>query len=168
MSSYLVGPGIRFNDYVFSEPVPLSSWTTPKYAGLFVILVRDGNWAPRQFQPLCFDEFGNNVRGPLPASSIRLPANAGALFVSVMAMPFSTSEQRCAVRNQLVWAYNPVYQRAAAPVQNDLARKLDELEKKHEEQTTQFRLLLASINRLFEPLPEPPHRPIGFLPQTAD
>ena len=51
-------------------------------------------------------------------------------------------------------------------MQNELVRKLDVLEKKHNEQTTQFQLLLASINRLFEPQPERPHRPIGFLPQA--
>jgi len=52
-------------------------------------------------------------------------------------------------------------------VQGDLAHKLDELEKKHEEQTTQLRLLLANINRLFEPQTEPSRRPIGFLANPA-
>src|ERR1700730_1499170 len=97
------GLGIRFNDFMFSEPVPLSAWAAPKFAGLFVVLVRDTNWAPKQFQPLCFREFGNNARGPLAAESIRLPANAGLLFVSVLPMPFSSSAQRCDARNQLVW-----------------------------------------------------------------
>jgi hypothetical protein len=168
MNSYMVGPGIRFNDFMFCEPVPLRNWTAPKFAGLVVVLAGDANWAPKPFQPLCFGEFGNNVRGPVATDSIRLPANAGPLFISVLPMPFSSSAQRCDVRNQLVWAYNPIYQGSAAPAQNELVRKLDELEKRHEEQTTQFRLLLASINRLFEPQPEPPRRPIGFLPQTAD
>jgi len=61
-----------------------------------------------------------------------------------------------------------VCQGTASPNQNELVRKLDELEKRHEEQTTQFRLVLANINRLFEPQPERPRRPIGFLPQPAD
>jgi hypothetical protein len=169
MNSYLVGPGIRFNDCMFSEPLPLGNWAAPKFAGLFVILARDANWAPKPFQPLWFGEFGNNVRGSLASDSIRLPANVGQLFVSVLPMPFSSSGQRCEVRDQLLWAYNPVCQGTAMPpAQNELARKVDELEKRHEEQTTQFRLLLASINRLFEPLPVPPHRPIGFLHETAD
>jgi hypothetical protein len=169
MNSYLVVPGIRFNDYMFSEPVPLGNWGAPKFAGLFTILARDTNWAPKPFQPLCFGEFGNNCPGPMAIESIRLPANAEALFVSVLPMPFSSSGQRCEVRDQLLWAYNPVYQRSAMPpARNELARKLDELEKRHEEQTTQFQLLMASINRLFEPLPVPPRRPIGFLPETAE
>jgi hypothetical protein len=172
MNSYLVGPGIRFNDLVFSEPVPLSNWNTPKCAGLFAILVSDGNWAPRQFQPLCFGEFGNNARGPVVADSIRNLANTAALFVAVLPMPFSSSAQRLDARNQLVWAYNPVCQaynsESAMPPQNELARKLDELEKRHAEQSTQFHLLLASINRLLEPQPVPPRRPIGFLPEPVD
>ncbi len=159
----MVGPGIRFNDFLFSEPVPLSAWTAPKFAGLFVVLAGDHNWAPRPFQPLYFGEFGNNARCAAPGSS-RLPVQGG-LFISVLPLPFSSSAQRLEARNQLVWAYNPVYQPAGTPPSNELARKLDELEKRHEEQSTQFRLLLASLNRFFEPLPEPAHRrPIGFQP----
>jgi hypothetical protein len=51
--------------------------------------------------------------------------------------------------------------------QNELAQKLDQLEKKHEEQTTQLHLLLANINRLFEPQAEPHRRSIGFLAKPA-
>jgi hypothetical protein len=169
MNSYLVGFGIRFNDFVFSEPVPLSNLAVPKCAGLFVVLVKDGNWGPRQFQPLCFGEFGNNFRGLIATDANRLPANTGPLFIAVLPMPYSSSAQRCEARNQLVWAYNPAYQGSAAAAPTELARKLDELERKHQEQSTQFQMLLASINRFFEPLPEPARRrPIGFLPQTAE
>lgn len=164
----MVGPGIRFNDCMFSEPAPLNHWTAPRFAGLFVILASDGNWAPRPFQPLCFGEFGNNVRGPLGIGYVRLPAHSGPLFISILPMPFSSSAQRCEVRNHLTWAYNPVCQGSAAPSPNELARKLEELEKRHEEQTIQFRLLLANMNRFFEPLPERPRRQIGFLPQPPD
>jgi hypothetical protein len=164
----MVGPGIRFNDFMFSEPVPLSAWTPPKFAGLFVVLAPDNNWAPRAFQPLYFGEFGNNVLCAPGGGLQRFPFNAG-LLIAVLPLPFSSSAQRAEARNQLLWAYNPVYQPAGTPSQNELVRKLDDLEKKHEEQTTQFRLLLASLNRLFEPQPEPArHRPIGFLPPTAD
>lgn len=168
MNSYMVGPGIRFNDFMFSEPFPVNNSPAPKCAGLFVILIRDGNWAPRQYQPLYFGEFGNNTRGALASDFVRLPAQAGPLFVAVLPMPFSSSAQRCEARNQLVWAYNPAYQESAPPPQSELVRKLNEMEKKHEEQSTQFHMLLASLNRFFEPLPEPTRRPIGFLPQTAD
>ena len=165
MNPYLGVAGIRFNDYVFSEPRRLVEWTPPKWAGICVILARDSNWAPKPLQPLCFLEFGNNSDLRRLA---RMP-NAEALFVSALAMPFSTSAQRSEVRNQLVWAYNPVYQGSAgSAIECELAYKLGELEKKHEEQTTQLRLILATINRLFEPQTEPKrHRAIGFLPQPA-
>ncbi len=168
MNSYLVGPGIRFNDCVFSEPIALESWSVPKFAGLFVILARDGNWAPRSFQPLYFGEFGNNTRGPFAVDSLRPPPNAGPLWIAVFPMPFSSSAQRCDTRDQLVWAYNPICQKGTLAAPNELARTVHELEKRHAEQSTQFQLLMASINRLFEPLPVPPRRPIGFLPETAD
>jgi len=162
MNAYLGVAGIRFNDYVFSEPRRLVEWTPPKWAGICVILARDSNWAPKPLQPLFFLEFGNNSDLRRLA---RMP-NTDALYVSALAMPYSTSAQRSEVRNQLVWAYNPVWQAGAAPaVQGELAHKLDELERKHDEQTTQLRLLLASLNRLFEPPIEVPRRrAIGFLP----
>jgi hypothetical protein len=94
--------------------------------------------------------------------------NTDSLFVSALAMPFSTSGQRSEARSQLVWAYNPVWQATGgSPVQSELAHKLDALEKKHEEQTTQLRLLLASLNRLFEPPTQPQRRTIGFLTPPA-
>jgi hypothetical protein len=167
MSSYVAGPGIRFNDFLFSEPAPFCHWTPPRFAGLFALLHPDANWAPRQLQPLYFGEFGNDARISLAPRVLRAP-DAGSLCVAVLPLPFSSNSQRCEVLNQLIWAYNPVCQSSAAPAQNELVRKLEELEKKHEEQTTQFRLLLASINRLFEPQPETVRRPIGFRPQTAD
>jgi hypothetical protein len=162
----MVAAGIRFNDYVFSEPRRLVEWPLPKWAGVLAILATDANWAPKPLQPLCFMEFGNNAD---LRRLMRMP-NAEALFVSALALPYSTSAQRAEVRNQLVSAYNPLWQASAgSAVQSELAHKLDDLERKHEEQTTQFRLLLASINRIFEPPIELPRRrtTIGFLPQAA-
>jgi hypothetical protein len=173
MNSYLAISGIRFNDCLFTEPTQLASWITPKYAGIFVILASDLNWAPKPLRALYFGEFGNNAQEVLPASDRDRIRLAGAtrgesLLVSALPMPFSTTAQRSEICNQLVWAYNPVWQaNAAPPASSELTRKLEELEKKHEEQTTQLRLLLASVNRLFEPLPEPPPRRIGFLPQPV-
>jgi len=162
MYQYLVTAGIRFTDYVFSEPRRLVEWTPAKFAGICVILGRNPNWGPRQFQSLCFWEFDANTDlGRLA----RMP-HAEILFFSVLALPYSTSAQRIELRNHLVWAYNPVWQAmGGSPRENELASKLNELERKHEEQTTQFRLLLASINRFFEPQAEPARRrSIGFSP----
>ena len=43
----MVPSGIRFNDYFFTEPTRLADLKVPKYAGLFVILATDANWAPK-------------------------------------------------------------------------------------------------------------------------
>ena len=166
MNTYLVAAGIRFNDYVFSEPRRLVEWVPPKCAGICAILASDPNWAPKPFQPLCFCEFGNNS----DLQRLTRVPNTEALLVSALAMPFSTSAQRSEVRNQLVWAYNPVWQANASSADHgELAHKLTELERKHDEQTTQLRLLLASINRLFEPQGEPKrYRTIGFSPRPVE
>jgi hypothetical protein len=167
MDQNVVLPGIRFDDYVFTEARHISQWMHPQCGGVFVILGRNTNWAPKPFEPLSFGEFGNNAGNPV-ATLFRLadPAAMANVFVSMLPMPFSTTAQRCSVRDQLISAYNPAWQsRGAGGPTVHLAQKLDELEKKNEEQTTQLRLLLATVNRLFEPQPAPPRRSIGFLAQ---
>jgi hypothetical protein len=138
MVSNLGSTGIRFNDCFFSEPVDLSAWTPPKYPGLFAILVTDPNWAPKAFQPLYFGEFSNNSPATaLLQECMHVKAAAGGrnLLVAVLPMPFSTSQQRWALRDELIRAYNPVLQTGPATTPRpDLAYKLDELEKKHQEQ----------------------------------
>jgi hypothetical protein len=170
LGSYLPAPGIRFNDCMFSEPTRLDGWTPPRFAGLFGIFVADPNWAPRPFQPLYFGEFGNN----LPASRLLgecgglIAASRGkTLLVSILPLPFSTTSQRCALRTELIQAYNPLCQSNGSQTPPmDLAYKLHEFEKRHQEQTAQVMLLLANVNKVFEPLPEQPRRRIGFLPQA--
>jgi len=162
-------PGIRFNNCWFSEPVSLAAWDSPKYAGLFVLLVRDPNWAPKPFQPLYFGEFGNNT--PLPALLRDYPlvmaaAKGRALYISVLAIPFSTTAQRLELCNELIWAYNPECRTDTHMLpQRELAIRLSELEKKHSDQTAQFTLLLANLNQPFQLPPETPRRRIGFMPQ---
>ena len=163
-------PGIRFNDCLFSQPVAVAGWTSPGYAGLFAVLVNDPNWAPKALQPLYFGEFGNNA--PLPAPAIDYPrllaaAQGRPLYVAVLPMPFSTTAQRRELRNELVRAYNPECQHEGTLLpQGELATKLGDLEKKHQEQTAQVMLLLSNINQSFQPPPETPRRRIGFMPQT--
>jgi hypothetical protein len=120
---------------------------------------------------LFFGEFGNNSQEILLSNRhMRLTGLTASesFWVSVLPLPFSTTAQRLEILQQLAWAYNPVWQaKDSATPPGELARKLEELEKKHEEQTTQVRLLLASVNKFFEPQPEPPRRQIGFLPQPV-
>jgi hypothetical protein len=166
MESALADSGIRFNDLYFSEPINLAAWTPPKCAGLFSILVNDPNWAPKAFQPLYFGEFGNNAPPSVvlqDCSSAVSAASRKTLFVAVLLMPFSTLQQRWALRDELLRAYNPVCQADAAnQPPRDLAVKLAELEKRHFEQMAQMMQLRASMT---PPDPEPTtRRRIGFVP----
>jgi hypothetical protein len=160
--------GIRFNDCVFGEPVPLSQWTPPGCAGLYALLVADPNWAPKPFQPLFFGDFGNHATAALIAKERSLLAAAPpeeALFVCAFPMPFSTSAQRWLLRNELIRAYNPpcCIPSADAPPATELVRKLDELERRHQEETAELRLLFASAHDYFTPRLHPRRR-IGFIP----
>lgn len=163
-------PGIRFNDYMFSEPVAIAGWIPPRCASLFAVLVNDPNWAPKALQPLYFGELGNN--SPLTALALDYPhllaaAQGRTLLVAVLPMPFSTSAQRRELRNELVGAYNPECQNDGNMLpQGGLATKLGDLEKRHREQTAQVMLLLTNINQSFQPPPETPRRRIGFMPLT--
>src|SRR5262249_40537004 len=150
------------------EPAPLVDWRPPGCAGLFVILARDFHWSPKPFQPLYFGEFGNN-EPPLPVSTWVPPSGRPeGLFVATLALPFSTTAQRCALRNELIEAYNPISQAEGTRVSTrELARKLDAIEVRQHEQNTQIIALLHQLNRIFEPQPVPPHRQIGFVARWA-
>jgi len=159
----MVPSGIRFNDYFFTEPTRLADLKVPKYAGLFVILATDANWAPKPYQPLYFGEFGNNTPEAVLPGSHALPHGSEhdtTLLVSVLPMPFSTTAQRWALRNELLWAYNPAWQakeiRYAA---TGLANQPGPMDNKpYPQEATQ-------ILQLFEPHPErEPRRRIGFVP----
>jgi len=163
MPSFLLAPGLRFNDCVFSEPQLFAGWTPPACAGLIAVLARDPAWAPKPFRPLFFGEFGNDARRT-SESRQWLGAAARELYIAVLPLPFSTSAQRRALRHELVSAYNPVCQATATPSADELMRKLDQLEARQEEQNAQILALLSHLAKLFEPQPVAPRRPIGFRP----
>jgi hypothetical protein len=161
--------GIRFNDCLFSEPVRLAGWVPPRFPGLFVILARDSNWAPRNFQPLCFGEFGNNspaLAGSSEYASLLRAANNKDLSVSVLPLPFSTSAQRLAIVQELVSGYNPVLQGPSSSSPDELSVRLNQLERRHQEQNEKILFLLGNIYKHFEPQVVPERRRIGFLPQA--
>ena len=163
--------GIRFNDCFFTEPVRLTDWICPRFTGLFVVLTCDPDWAPRPFQPLCFGEFGNNSGDPIDRSGYGWLRNANGtkgLCIAMLPLPFSTSGQRAVLRNELIAAYNPVLQGQSATASAvDLAHRMDQLEKRYQEQSEQVLMMLGNIHRHFEPQPVPLRRRIGFLPEPA-
>jgi hypothetical protein len=160
MLSYLLVPGLRFNDCFFTEPVRLADWVVPGHGGIVAVLVRDSRWAPKPFQPLYFAEFGNGFR--------RLPVSPDRnLYVAVLPMPFSTAAQRRAARNELIASYNPVWQAADGASREELSRRLDALEARQEEAHAQILGMLSHLCKLFEPQSVAPRRPIGFLAEPA-
>jgi hypothetical protein len=171
MNTYPSGLGIRFNDCFFGEPVPLDRWTPPRSPGLYVILAADTNWAPKPFRPLYFGEFGNNAKLPVFGREAGQPAGkiGEVLFAAALEMPFSTTAQRCLLRNELIAAYNPPGCVLAADTpQSELARRLDELELRHQREAAELRMLFAGAYTY--PVQQPqPRRRIGFIPlsQTA-
>ena len=166
----MLASGIRFNDCVFSEPVALGNGSLPRCAGLYVVLAEDPNWAPKPLQPLYFGEFGNNAAAAVllhEAARAIKGAYGKTLFLSVLPLPFSTTSDRWSLFSELVRAYNPLYQTGAERTPpSDLVRKLDELEKRHHEQTAQLMWLRASADHLFGAFPERRRR-IGFQPEAV-
>jgi len=165
MTCYVVPAGVRFNDSLFSEPTPVGIWRPTGCGGILAILAPNSQWGPRPFQPLYFGEFGNDaMRG------VNLPVNIRReeLLVSVLPMPYSTAAQRRALCDDLIAAHNPLWQanRGMAPVA-ELARKVDELAARQQEQSQQILSLLAHLAKLFGPQPSSPRRPIGFLAELA-
>ena len=166
MRPFFLTPGLRFNDCVFSEPEPFTVWIPPGCGGLIAVLARDPAWAPKPFRPLFFGEFGNDAHR---AQELRRWVHGAQheYYIAVLPLPFSTSAQRRALRDELAAAYNPVCQPAAAPPADELARKINQLETRQEEQNAQILALLSHIVKWFEPQPVPSQRPIGFRPQLT-
>lgn len=151
MHCYLVPPGIRFQDYLFTEPVQLSGWRPPKCAGIAVILTRNTQWGPKPLQPLYFGECGNVPRN----------LHRDDLFIAVLPLPYSSTAQRHTLCHELSAAYNQV-------TTADLSQKIDMLEARQQEQSQQILSLLTYIGRLFEPQAVGPRKPIGFLAKLAE
>jgi len=163
MSSYLIAPGVRFNDCYFSEPVRFAEWTPPPCGGLLAILVRDPDWAPKPFRPLVFGEFGNDALQGFAYARLCAAAMQN-LYVAVLPLPFSTAGQRRALRSELAAAYNPIFQARGSASDEELSRRLDEIETRQQEQNAQIIALLQHLTRFLGPQPVGPQRPIGFQP----
>jgi hypothetical protein len=88
--------------------------------------------------------------------------------VAHVPLPYSTATQRHALCKELILAHNPAGQNNGTIVSaSELARKVDELEARQQEQNQQILSLLAHLGKLFSPQPVGPRRPIGFLADAA-
>src|SRR5439155_560607 len=105
--------GIRFADYVFSEPVPLAICvTTPQSMGVYAVLVPDATWGPRHFQPIFFGVFNGQRQSQLTPDDYRrcLRAAAGKqLYVAAYHIPLlGDPSESHRVQRELVHIYSPL------------------------------------------------------------
>ena len=92
---------------MFSQPVRLADWIPPAGAGLVAVLAHDPNWSPKPFQPLYIGEFGHDARRSLESHGLPPAVLQGDVWVAVLPLPYTTSTQRRALRDELIEAYNP-------------------------------------------------------------
>ena len=102
MPSLFVPPGLRFNDSVFSEPVPFAAWAPPACAGILVILRHHPQWSPKPFQPLYFGAFGNDATR---AATLPAIARMEGLLISTL-----TKNQFAASQAALIAAFLPAFE----------------------------------------------------------
>jgi hypothetical protein len=105
----------------------------------------------------------------VPVNYALLPRGEGdaTLFISVLPMPFSTTAQRWALRNELLWAYNAAWQaKEARAAGSGPANQLGVGNTKpYPDQAAQILFHLTGVDNLFDPQPErEPRRRIGFVP----
>lgn len=115
MSTDIVGTGITFGGYNFSEPQLLPVASSPRFAdlpGLYVILVRDVGWSPRPFRPLYFGESAA-VLSRATVAHEKYPSwrTEAGLFVPVYralcSLPGWTRSERKVAESALISEYNP-------------------------------------------------------------
>src|SRR5215831_1451534 len=104
--------GIRFADYVFSDPAPLDRFSLPfRSAGLYVVLMPDSSWGPWQFQPLFFGEFGPEceVRMSHAQQTCCLKVAAGRnLYFALYAFPHQQGWTTSEIQKELIARYRPI------------------------------------------------------------
>src|SRR5262245_16711925 len=101
--------GIRFADYLFSEPVPLASLAAAHTTLIYVVLTPDATWGPRQFQPLFFGECKHS-RGLIDVRPdqylLWLRAAAGRpLYIATLSTPWLHPAELTRITRELVHTY---------------------------------------------------------------
>jgi hypothetical protein len=104
---------ITFNNFTFTEPIPLTQWNPPNQAGVYVILVPDSTASPKPFRAIYFGEAGNFAERGFPSSHHKYSrwvnecGTSSRIFVATYPMPNSTPEGRRSVEAKLCASYNP-------------------------------------------------------------
>lgn len=111
----LYGPpqvGIRFNNRIFREPVPLSLALVPVSSGIYAILVADASCRPRPFRVIYFGEchnFSQRVTGDHEHFNDWAAEAGGAanLHVAFCPTPLLREQQRRWIEHDLIARYRP-------------------------------------------------------------
>jgi hypothetical protein len=104
--------GIWFGNYCFSEPELLPCSVPACNSGVYAILVRDLTCHPRLLRVVYFGESGNISTHLTPwhekyGSWCDVASGAINLYLALLPMESSTSEQRLAVLADLIAQYQP-------------------------------------------------------------
>jgi hypothetical protein len=104
--------GIRFNNRVFTEPMPFSLARPPVSSGVYAILAPDASFRPRPFRVIYFGEshnFSHCITGSHERfSDWTLQADGAAnLYVAFCPTPLLRELQRRWVENDLIVRYRP-------------------------------------------------------------
>ena len=164
--------GIRFADYVFSDPAPLDRFALPFHsAGLYVVLMPDASWGPWQLQPLFFGEFRREgeVRMSSAQQTCCLKVAAGrSLYFALYAVPHQQGWATSEIQKELIALYRPIANLESIDITASLAQRLESLEKKMVEQDAVLRLALATLGQTVQfHQPEPRKKIVGFRPDPA-
>lgn len=104
--------GIRFDNRVFTEPLPFSLALPPVSSGIYAVLVVDSACRPRPFRALYFGET-HDFSQCLTAGHERISdwtAGAGGvanLYVAFCPTPLLKEQQRRWAQNDLIARYRP-------------------------------------------------------------
>jgi hypothetical protein len=163
--------GIRFGDYVFSEPAPLGRFSVPpRSAGLYVILMPDPSWGPWQLQPLFFGEYGGLCAAQMsPAQQICcLRVAAGrTLYAAMCAVPQQYGREVSHIRKELIDSYHPIANVESVNAA-EMGYRLESLEKRILEQDAMLKMALAAIAQTVQLQPERKRKIVGFQPYPAN
>ena len=159
--------GIRFADFVFSEPIQVEYAICPvASAGIYVLLISDPTWSPRQFQPVYFGEFGVNGQPQMSTAEqmrcLRI-ASGRSSYLAVHAVPLQHASEVSRVKQELIHQYVPLGNLDSTRGHAESRTRIEDLEKKIAEHEGMLKLLLSSIAQTASNQPEPKKRTAGFL-----
>src|SRR5215510_9907186 len=104
--------GIRFADYVFSNPASLDRFSLPpRSSGIYVLLMPDSSWGPWHLQPLFFGEFGPDHQvymSPAQQMCCLKVAAGRSLYFALYAVPHENGWAISEMKKELVARYRPV------------------------------------------------------------